>query len=75
LLLILLAVPSFGAMIPGLLADWAKAIPSYYLVDTVNRVANYGAGWSEVGGNLAIASGITVAIIAAGLLALRRRYQ
>ncbi len=71
---ILLAIPGFGAVIPGLLADWAKVIPSYYLIDTVNMVANYGAGWSDVGGNLVIMAGITVIVVAAGLLALRRRF-
>lgn len=73
--LIVLAVPSFGSVIPGLLADWAKVIPSYYLTDVVNRAANYGAGWSEVGPSLAIMTGISAAIIVGGLLALRRRYQ
>jgi len=75
LILILFAIPGFGAVIPGLLADWAKVIPSYYLIDTVNRVANYGAGWDDVGANLAIMSGITVVLFIGGLAALRRRFQ
>ncbi|ADJ26587.1 ABC-2 type transporter [Dehalogenimonas lykanthroporepellens BL-DC-9] len=74
-ILILFAIPGFGAVVPGLLADWARVIPSYYLIDTVNRVANYGAGWSEVGGNLAITAAVTAVILAAGLVALRRRFQ
>lgn len=74
-ILILFAIPGFGAVVPGLLADWAKAIPSYYLIDTVNRVANYGAGWSEVGVNLLILTGVTAVLLAAGLLTLRRRFQ
>lgn len=75
LVLTLLAIPSFGAAVPGLISDWAKVIPSYYLTDTVNRVANYGAGWRDVGGNLAMMTGITAVVIAGGLIALRRRFQ
>jgi ABC-2 type transport system permease protein len=75
LVLILLAIPGFGTAIPGLISDWARVIPSYYLTDTVSRVANYSAGWGEVGANLAILAGITAVIIWLGMFTLRRRYQ
>jgi ABC-2 type transport system permease protein len=75
LILILLAIPGFGTTIPGLLSDWAKVIPSYYLTDTVNRVANYGAGWGDIGVNLAILTGLTIVVVWAGMATLRRRYQ
>jgi ABC-type multidrug transport system permease subunit len=75
LIFIILLIPGFGNVMPGLLSGWAKVIPSYYLTDTVNRVVNYGAGWSDVGVNLAILTGITAVVILAGMAALRRRYQ
>jgi ABC-2 type transport system permease protein len=75
LILILLAVPGFGTVIPGLISDWARVIPSFYLTDTVNRVANYGAGWGDIGLNLVILTGFTALVIWAGMMALRRRYQ
>ncbi len=75
LILILLAIPGFGAVVPGLLSDWTKAIPSYYLTDTVSRVANYGAGWGDIGTNLAILAGFTALVFWAGVVVLRRRYQ
>lgn len=75
LVLILFAVPGFGNVIPGLLSGWAKVIPSFYLTDTVNRIANYGAGWADVGVNLAILSGFTILMVLGGMAALRRRYQ
>jgi hypothetical protein len=75
LVLIILAIPGFGAVIPGLLSDWAKVIPSYYLTDTVSRVVNYGAGWAEVGVNLAVLTGFTALAVGGGMTALRRRYQ
>lgn len=75
LILILLAVPGFGTAIPGLISDWAKVIPSYYLTDTVSRVVNYSASWGDVGMNLGILAGFTVLVIWIGMITLRRRYQ
>ena len=75
LILIILAIPGFGTAIPGILSDWTKVIPSYYLTDTVSRVANYGAGWGDVGTNLAILAGFTALVFWAGITVLRRRYQ
>jgi ABC-2 type transport system permease protein len=75
LVLIILAIPGFGAAIPGLLSSWTKIIPSYYLTDAVSRVANYGEGWAQVGFDLAILAAFTTAVVALGLLALRRRYR
>jgi len=74
LVLILLAVPGFGAAIPGLISGWARVIPSFYLTDTVSRVANYSSGWGDVGLNLAVLAAFTAAVIGAGMAALRRRY-
>ncbi|RJQ37017.1 MAG: ABC transporter permease [Dehalococcoidia bacterium] len=75
LILIILAVPGFGVVIPGLISDWARVIPSYYLTDTVNRVINYGVGWGDVGPNLGILTGISALVIWAGMVTLRRRYR
>lgn len=75
LILILFAIPGFGTVIPGLLSDWTKVIPSYYLTDTVSRVANYGAGWGDIGSNLAILAGFTAVVFWGGIVILRRRYQ
>jgi ABC-2 type transport system permease protein len=75
LLLVILAIPGFGVAIPGLLSSWTKIIPSYYLTETVSKVVNYGAGWSEVGLNLVILAAFTAAVIVLGMITLRRRYQ
>lgn len=75
LILIVFAVPGFGTSIPGLLSEWTKIIPSYYLTDSINRIANYNAGWSDVGVNLAILAGFTALVFFGGIAALRRRYQ
>ncbi len=71
---VVLAIPGIGALIPGLLSGWAKVIPSYFLTDTLARVADYGAGWADVAGNLAILSGVTALTVVLGVIALRRRF-
>ena len=73
--LVILIVPSFSIMFPGVITGWVKIIPSYFLVDTVHRVANYGSGWGDVGTNLLILLGYAAVIIVAGILVLRRRLQ
>jgi ABC-2 type transport system permease protein len=75
LIFVILMIPGFGAVIPGLLSDWAKVIPSFFLTDTVNRVVNYGANWSDVWVNLAILTGFTAVVVYAGMATLRRRFQ
>jgi len=75
LILIILAVPGLGTAIPGLISNWAKVIPSYYLTDTISRVVNYGAGWAEVGINLLILTAFTAVVILVGMMTLRRRYR
>lgn len=73
--LVILIVPSLGVMIPGVITGWVKVIPSYYLVDTVHRVANYGSGWGDVWTSLLILLGYTLVIVGAGILLLRRKLQ
>jgi ABC-2 type transport system permease protein len=73
--LIPLFIPSFSIMFPGAVTSWVKIIPSYYLVDTVHRVANFGVGWSDVWLNLLILLGFDLAIAWIGIMVLRRRSE
>ena len=70
---VVLSVPSFSIMFPGASADWLKAIPSYYMVDTVHRVVNYNAGWGDVGTNLVTLLVYSVVIMGVSVVTLRRR--
>jgi ABC-2 type transport system permease protein len=72
---ILLIVPSFSVMFPGAITDWIKIIPSYYLVDTVHRVANFGSGWGDIWLNLLILLGYCLVITWVGITVLRRKFQ
>lgn len=70
-----LMIPSFGVLFPGTITGWVKVIPSYYLVDTVHRAANFGAGWDGVWLNLLILLGFDLGIVWIGIMALRRKFR
>jgi ABC-2 type transport system permease protein len=75
LALVILVIPSMGTMFPGVITEWVKVIPSYYVVDTVDRVASYGSGWPDIWLNLLILLAFDVAFLLIGMVALRRRFQ
>jgi len=75
LVFIILVIPSFGIVLPGTLTGWVKAIPSYYLFDTVHQASNFGAGWGSVWQNLLILLGFDLALLLIGITALRRKIR
>lgn len=75
LALLLLALPTFSVLMPGTATSWVKLIPSYYLVDTIHRVINLGAGWGEMWPNLLALLGATLALLAVGVLVLKRKFR
>ena len=75
LAVVILSVPAFGVLFPGAVSGWAKAVPSYYLVDTIHRVANFTAGWRDIWPNLLILTGMNVVLFGAGIVALRRKFS
>ncbi len=70
-----LVIPSFNVMFPGTFTGWIKIIPSYYLVDTVHRVSNFGIGWGDVWRNLLVLALFSIVIVWIGVTALRRKFQ
>jgi ABC-2 type transport system permease protein len=75
LALIGLALPATVVIFPATNTGWADLIPSYFLVDSLHRVLNFGAGWAEISRNLlyALMTGL-VALVGGGIL-LGRRFQ
>jgi ABC-2 type transport system permease protein len=73
--LLIYAIPLFGIMFPGIITDWAKAIPSYYLADSIHQASNFNAGWGDNWVNLLILCTFNIVIIWGGIMALRRRFQ
>ena len=74
LAMILLFIPSFGVLFPGTMTGWAKIIPSYYLVDVMHQVINYGAGWSQILNNILIMLVWDVVILFVGATVLKRKF-
>jgi ABC-2 type transport system permease protein len=74
-ILLIYSIPAFGIMLPGTITDWAKAIPSYYLADTIHQASNFNAGWGDVWLNLLILLGFNLVIVWGGIMALRRKLQ
>jgi len=73
--MLVLGVPAFGIMFPGVISDWAKAVPTHYLVDTMHRVVNLEAGWSGVWTNLMILLAFDVVLVYLGVAALGRKLR
>lgn len=71
--IIVLAVPAIGFMLPGTLSRWVRVIPSYYLVDVLHRAINFGAGWQALSANLMILALFDVVLFALGIEVLRRK--
>ncbi len=73
LAIVILAIPALVLFLPGVTNRWIQLIPSYYLVDTVHRVINFGAGWAEVWTNLVILGLFGLLFGTLGIVMLRRR--
>jgi ABC-2 type transport system permease protein len=69
-----LMIPAIGIIFPGTITGWVEAIPTYYLVDTVHRAANFGAGFGDLWQNLLILLAFDLVFLWLGITALRRRF-
>lgn len=75
LVIIILLIPSYGVVIPGTITGWVRAIPSYYMFDTIHQVVNFGASWSAVSGNLLALLVMGIVFMAAGMLVMERKLR
>jgi ABC-2 type transport system permease protein len=73
LALVVLIVPALTVLFPGSSSGWMQAIPSHYLIDAVDQVANFGAGWGDVWQNAVILLTFSAGFLVLGGLVLRRR--
>ncbi len=70
-----LLVPTFSVLFPGTAAGWVRAMPSYPIIDALNQVTAYGAGWSDIGAGLAGALAWVVVIYVIGVVVLKRKAE
>lgn len=73
LVMIILFLPAFNVLFPGLISGWVKIIPSYYLTDLMHRAAHFEAGWVRMWKNLAMLVVFDLGLLALGYFALRRK--
>ena len=66
--------PGFSILLPGLATGWMEFIPSFYFVDSLHRIINFGAGWADVAGNLTLLLLIGAASMAVGTAAIMRKF-
>lgn len=75
LIIILMLLPSYGVVFPGVINNWAKIIPSYYMVDTIHQVVNFGASWGAVWGNLLVLLAMGIFFMGAGMVVMERKLR
>lgn len=73
--IILMFIPAFGVVFPGTLSAWAQFIPSYYLLDTIHQVINFGASWGAVTSNLLVLLAFGVVLLGAGIFVMERKMR
>jgi ABC-2 type transport system permease protein len=73
--MIILAIPAFNILLPGLTSRWIEIIPSYYMVDPIYRIINFEAGWEQVGSSLLVLLAFAVGFFGLGVVSLRRKLQ
>jgi ABC-2 type transport system permease protein len=71
---LVMSLPAFSVLVPGLTTGWVRIIPTHYLVDGVYRVVNHGAGWADMSQNLLALLLFSVVFLALGVIVLRRRF-
>lgn len=73
LVMLVLFLPAFNILLPGLMSGWVRIIPSHYLTDLMHRVAHFDAEWTQMWKNLAILVLGDLGLLALGSLVLRRK--
>ncbi len=70
LAVLVLSIPAMTVLFPGGTSDWMKLIPTYWLVDAVDQVANFGAGWGAVLTHMGVLllGGVGVLLLGGGVL-------
>lgn len=75
LVIIIMMIPSYGVVFPGTVTSWAKAVPSYYMFDTIHQVVNFGASWGAVSNNLLALLVMGIVFMAAGVFVMERKLR
>jgi ABC-type Na+ efflux pump permease subunit len=73
--MILMIVPLFGILFPGMLSSWMQAVPTYMLADSLNRLINHGMTWQTELIQPCLLSVTAIIVLYAGIACIRRKVQ
>lgn len=73
--MVILLLPIFTLIFPGLVSGWVKIIPSFSVVDILHRAVNFNIGWSGNLNNLILLIGFNVVFISLGIITLKRKLK
>jgi ABC-2 type transport system permease protein len=73
--MVLLAIPAFGPLFPGMTSPWVKVLPSYGIVEGMLGTVNYGKGWAESMPYLAMILVWDIIIVGSGWMVLKKKVQ
>jgi ABC-2 type transport system permease protein len=73
--MLLLAIPAFAVLFPGMASTWVKILPSYGIVEGMVRTTIYGKGWAESVPYLAHIAFWDTIILGSGLLVLKKKVE
>jgi hypothetical protein len=68
-------IPAFVVIFPGQIPIWIKAIPSYFMVDILNRAINYSVGWGGNWLNVLILTGFCLVSLGLGIFLMYRKVR
>jgi ABC-2 type transport system permease protein len=71
--MVVLIIPGFLAIYPGFDSPVLRAIPTYWLLEPINGILNYGMGLSDYAMSLVYIALFTLGFFALGSVILRRR--
>ncbi|MBL7174718.1 MAG: ABC transporter permease [Desulfobacteraceae bacterium] len=73
--MLLLVIPAFAVLFPGMASTWVKILPSYGIVEGMVRTTIYGKGWAESVPYLAHIAFWDTIILGSGLLVLKKKVE
>jgi ABC-2 type transport system permease protein len=73
LVILLLMIPAITLVAPGIANDFINLIPSFFFIDTVHQTVNLEGTWGDVTTNLIALFVVSIVLLGASSLLLRRR--
>jgi ABC-2 type transport system permease protein len=73
--MIVMVVPLFGVLFPGMLSSWMRVMPTYMLADSLSLLINRGAAGGDVAAQLGVLSVSALAVLFAGVICIREKVQ